>query len=78
MNFDQFRNRVRLYVLGALDGAEMKEIERAAGEFGQKAEDFIQECYALREAFALRLRPANSLAAQKERLMAMVRERQGH
>jgi hypothetical protein len=75
MSFEEFQNRSRLYVIGALEPEELDEFERARKELGQKAEDFIGECYALHEAFALSLRPAKSSAALKERLMSMVRER---
>jgi hypothetical protein len=75
MSFEEFQNRSRLYVIGALEPEEMEEFERARETFGQRAEDFIGECYALHEAFALSLRPAKSSAAIKERLMSMVRER---
>jgi len=75
MSFEEFQNRSRLYVIGALEPEEMEEFERARETFGQRAEDFIGECYALHEAFALSLRPAKSSAAIKERLMLMVRER---
>ncbi len=75
MSFEEFQNRSRLYVIGALEPEEMEEFERARKKFGQKAEDFIGECYALHEAFALSLRPAKSSAAIKEQLMSMVRGR---
>jgi hypothetical protein len=75
MNFEEFENQSRLYVIGALDSEELEEFERARAKFGKKAEDFIAECYGLHEAFALSLRPAKSSAAIKERLMAMVRAR---
>jgi archaellum biogenesis protein FlaJ (TadC family) len=75
MSFEEFQSRSRLYVIGALEPEEMEEFERARKKFGQKAEDFIGECYALHEAFALSLRPAKSSAAIKERLMSMVRDR---
>ena len=75
MSFEEFQNRSRLYVIGALESEELEEFERARKQFGQKGEDFIGECYALHEAFALSLRPAKSSAALKERLMSMVRER---
>ena len=77
MNFEQFQNRSRLYVIGALEPVELEEFEIARKEFGTKGEDFINECYALHEAFALSLRPAKSSAALKERLMSMVRDRKG-
>ena len=76
MSFEEFQNRSRLYVLGALEAEELEEFENARKEFGQKAEDFIGECYALHEAFALSLKPAKSSAALKDRLMSMVRDRQ--
>ena len=75
MNFEQFQNQSRLYVLGALDADELEDFEEARRDFGQKAEDVIGECYALHEAFALSLRPAKSSAALKDRLMSMVRQR---
>ena len=75
MSFEEFQNRSRLYVIGALEPEELEEFEQARKQFGQKAEDFIGECYALHEAFALSLRPAKSSAAIKERLMSMVRDR---
>ena len=73
MNFEQFQNQSRLYVIGALEPEEMEEFEKARRKFGKKGEDFLTKCYALHEAFALSLRPAKSSDAIKERLMAMVR-----
>jgi hypothetical protein len=73
MNFEQFQNQSRLYVIGALEAEEMEEFEKARQKFGKKGEDFLTKCYALHEAFALSLRPAKSSDAIKERLMAMVR-----
>ncbi|PYK44963.1 MAG: hypothetical protein DME53_06730 [Verrucomicrobia bacterium] len=73
MNFEQFQNQSRLYVIGALEAEEVEEFEKARQKFGKKAEDFIAKCYALHEAFALSLRPAKSSDAIKERLMAMVK-----
>ena len=78
MIFEEFQNRSRLYVIGALEPEELSEFEQARKEFGQKAEDFIGECYALHEAFALSLKPAKSSAALKDKLMAMVRQKQQH
>ena len=73
MNFSEFQNQARLYVIGALETEELEEFEKARTKFGKKGEDFITKCYALHEAFALSLRPAKASAAIKERLMAMVR-----
>ena len=75
MNFSEFQNQSRLYVIGALEPEELEEFEKARKKFGKKAEDFITKCYALHEAFALSLRPAKASAAIKERLMTMVRAR---
>jgi hypothetical protein len=75
MNFKEFQNQSRLYVIGALEPEELEEFEKAREKLGKKAEDFITKCYALHEAFALSLRPAKSSAAIKERLMSMVRTR---
>jgi hypothetical protein len=73
MNFNEFQNQARLYVIGALESEELEEFENARKKFGKKGEDFITKCYALHEAFALSLRPAKASDAIKERLMAMVK-----
>ena len=52
-----------------------REFEETRRQFGEKAEDFITECYRLHAALALSLRPAKSSDALKERLMKMVREK---
>jgi len=77
MNFSEFQNQARLYVIGALEEEELEEFEKARKKFGKKGEDFIAKCYALHEAFALSLRPAKSSTAIKDRLMAMVKAKQG-
>ncbi len=76
MNFSEFQNQARLYVIGALEPEELEEFENARKKFGKKGEEFITKCYALHEAFALSLRPAKASAAIKERLMAMVKAKQ--
>ncbi len=73
MNFSEFQNQARLYVIGALEPEELEEFEKARKKFGRKGEEFITKCYALHEAFALSLRPAKASAAIKQRLMAMVK-----
>ena len=75
MNYEEFQNRARLFVIGALEGSEANEFEEARRKFGKRAEDFIAECYSLHEAFALSLKPAKSSEGLKDRLMSMVRER---
>ncbi len=76
MSFEEFQNRARLFVIGVLEEGEMAEFENARRAFGQKAEDFLTECYSLSEAFALSLKPAKSSEKIKNRLMEMVRNRQ--
>ncbi len=76
MSFEEFQNRARLYVIGALESGDVEDFEIARRTYGQQAEDFIAECYNLHEAFALSLRPARSSDAIKTRLMDMVRSRQ--
>jgi pyruvate-formate lyase len=76
MKFREFQNQSRLYVIGALEPEELEEFERERKKLGKKAEDFVTQCYALHEAFALSLRSAKTSAAIKERLMSIVRERQ--
>jgi hypothetical protein len=76
MSFEEFQSQARLYVLGALEPEELQQFEEARKTFGQKGEDFIGECYALHEAFALSLKPAKASSAIKDKLMQMVRERQ--
>ena len=78
MSFDEFQNAARLYVIGALEPDEAREFERARKQFGQRAEDYIAECYDLHEAFALSLQPARSSDALKERLMSMVKKKAAH
>ena len=75
MSFEEFQNSARLYVIGALEPEELQDFEAARKQYGVAAEDFINQCYSLHEAFALSLKPAKASAAIKERLMSMVRER---
>ena len=76
MNFEEFQNCARLYVIGALEPEELQEFEAARKQYGAAAEDFVNQCYGLHEAFALSLKPAAASGAIKDKLMAMVRERQ--
>jgi phosphopantetheinyl transferase (holo-ACP synthase) len=76
MNFSEFQNQSRLYVIGALEPEELEEFEKARKKFGKKGEEFIAKSYALHEAFALSLRPAKASTAIKDRLMAMVKAKQ--
>ena len=75
MSFEEFQNNARLYVIGALEPEELQGFEAARKQYGAAAEDFINQCYSLHEAFALSLKPAQASAGIKDKLMAMVRER---
>jgi hypothetical protein len=75
MSFEEFQNSARLYVIGALEPEELPEFESARKQYGSAAEDFINQCYGLHEAFALSLKPAKAAKAIKNKLMSMVRER---
>ena len=72
MNSEEFENRARLYVLGALDDDELADFERVRLELGTKAERIIQECERLNSMFALSLRPTPPKPATKERLLDMI------
>jgi len=75
VGFEEFQNCARLYVITALEPEELQECEAARKQYGSAAEDFINECHSLHEAFALSLKPAKASTAIKERLMSMVRAR---
>jgi hypothetical protein len=75
VNFAKFQNQSRLYVIGALESEEVEEFEQEREKFGKKAEDFVTQCYASHEAFALSLRSPKASAAIKGQLMSMVRQR---
>jgi hypothetical protein len=70
MSFEEFQNRARLYVIGALYPYELAEFEQATHQFGLRAKNFIRECYGLRDAFALSLRPANTRAGLNQRVLS--------
>jgi hypothetical protein len=75
MSFEEFQNCARLYVIGALEPEELQDFEAARKQYGSAAEDFINQCYGLHEAFALSLKPAKASGAIKDKLMSMVRDR---
>jgi pyruvate-formate lyase len=76
MSFEEFQNCARLYVIGALEQEELQDFEASRKQYGAAAEEFINQCYTLHEAFALSLKPAKASTAIKDRLMSMVREHQ--
>ena len=72
MNFEEFENKARLYVVGALDDDEAASFQAARAEFGARAEDLIRECRKLSSVFALSLRPHAPKADAKEKLLARI------
>ena len=75
MTFQEFKNQARLYVLGALYPYELDEFEQAKQQLGPAAKAWIDECYVLRDSFALSLRPKSSTEAITQRLTSMVGSR---
>jgi hypothetical protein len=75
MSFEEFQNCARLYVIGALETEELQAFEAARKQYGSAAEDYINQCYGLHEAFALSLKPAKASGDIKNKLMSMVRNR---
>src|SRR5215467_6446156 len=47
MNFEEFQNQSRFYVVGALEAGEVEEFEREREKFGKQAQDFVTQFYAL-------------------------------
>ena len=74
MSFDEFENEARLYVVGALDGAELAAFTEARQQYGQAAEEFIHECRQLSAAFALSLKPQAPRGDAKQKLMMLIRK----
>lgn len=73
MNFDEFQNLARLYVVGALDGEDIDNFKQARAEFGAQADDFIRECRKLNSMFALSLRPQAPRSETREKLLERIR-----
>jgi hypothetical protein len=74
MNFEEFQNQSRFYVVGDWSLGKWKNLKESGKSSAKKAEDFVTQCYALHEAFALSLRSLKASAAIKEQLTSMVRE----
>jgi hypothetical protein len=73
MSFEEFENKARLYVLGALDEEETAEFQEARLKFGREAEEIIKECRKLNSVFALSLRPNLPKPETKALLMEKIR-----
>ncbi len=73
MNFDEFQNLARLYVVGALDAEDIDSFKQARADLGAKGEDFIRECRKLNSMFALSLRPQAPRSETREKLLERIR-----
>ena len=56
MNFEQFQNQSRLYVIGALEAEELEEFEEAREKFGKKGRRLHQQMLCV--ARSIRVEPA--------------------
>jgi hypothetical protein len=74
MNFEEFENLARLYVVGALEDEEEEAFREARAAFGERAESRIAEFRQLNSVFALSLRPHAPHPDTKRKLLRAIRE----
>ena len=74
MNFEEFENQARLYVVGALENGEEEAFQEARQEFGDRAEEVIAEFRQLNSVFALSLRPHPPHPDTKRKLLHAIRQ----
>jgi hypothetical protein len=74
MNFEEFENLARLYVVGALEDGEEEAFQEARQEFGSQAEELIAEFRQLNSVFALSLRPHPPHPDTKRKLLHAIRQ----
>lgn len=74
MNFEEFENLARLYVVGALEDGEEEAFQEARQDFGARAEALIAEFRQLNSVFALSLRPHPPHPDTKRKLLQAIRE----
>jgi len=74
MNFEEFENLARLYVVGALEDGEEEAFQEARQEFGERAEQLVAEFRQLNSVFALSLRPHPPHPDTKRKLLRAIRE----
>ncbi len=74
MNFEEFENLARLYVVGALEDGEEEAFHEARQDFGDRAENLIAEFRQLNSVFALSLRPHPPHPDTKRKLLQAIRE----
>jgi hypothetical protein len=74
MNFEEFENLARLYVVGALEDGEEEAFQEARQDFGDQAEELIAEFRQLNSVFALSLRPHPPHPDTKRKLLQAIRQ----
>jgi hypothetical protein len=74
MNFEEFENLARLFVVGALEDGEEEAFEEARLEFGERAEHTIAEFHQLNSVFALSLRPHPPHPDTRRKLLQAIRD----
>ncbi len=74
MNFEEFENLARLYVVGALEDGEEEAFQEAREDFGNRAGALIAEFRQLNSVFALSLRPHPPHPDTKRKLLRAVRQ----
>jgi hypothetical protein len=74
MNFEEFENLARLYVVGALEDGEEEAFLEARRDFGDRAETTIAEFRQLNSVFALSLRPHPPHPDTKRKLLHAIRQ----
>jgi len=74
MNFEEFENLARLYVVGALEDGEEEAFREAREEFGDRGESIIAEFRQLNSVFALSLRPHPPHPDTKRKLLQAIRQ----
>ena len=73
MNFEEFENLARLYVVGALEDDEEEAFLEARKDFEDRAEEVIAEFRQLNSVFALSLRPHPPHPDTKRKLLQAIR-----
>ena len=74
MNFEEFENLARLYVVGALEDGEEDAFLDAREAFGPRAEELIAEFRQLNSIFALSLRPHPPHPDTKRKLLRAIHQ----
>jgi anti-sigma-K factor RskA len=74
MTHDQFQEQLPLYVVGALDGAELREFERYAAESRAFCEPEIAQFQAVADQIAFSAPPATPSRAVFHRTMAVIED----